>query len=171
MAVGVLYALAFVNRFVGYLAFVALAASLTAENPWARLVTSVRNESHSFLILLQTSPGAAAAALQCDLVVPPAIEVNLAGLQPSSAATLAGKTLNCAAVKTSGVAIRYTCILAGGESSIPDGPVISVNYAYRNAREQKTLPPIRVSIERALVVASDSTPIPVPNTEAILAAR
>lgn len=171
MAVSVLYALTFVIRPVAYLASIALAVTISAQTPWARLVTSVRNESHSFLILLQTSPGAAPAALQCDVVVPPAIQINVADLRPSSAATSAGKTLNCAAVKTSGAATRYTCILAGGESSIPDGPVISVNYAYRNSPKQIVLPPVRVSIERALVVAANSAPIPVPNTQAILTAR
>jgi hypothetical protein len=158
------------KRSLAYLFAIALGTALAAQQPWARLTSEINTESQSFMVLLQTSSDAVPVALQCDLVIPAAVTVNLTDIQPSSAASAAGKNLNCAS-KASGAAVRYTCILWGGEGQIPNGPVFSVGYSFPASRNPLPRPPVRVAIQKAIVVAGNSTPIPVPDTEVILSAR
>lgn len=159
-----------VKFITGALAATAFAAVMAAQQPWARLISQISTESQSFMVLLQTSSDAVPVALQCDLVIPAAVTVNLTDIQPSSAASAAGKSLNCAS-KASGAAVRYTCILWGGEGRIPNGPVFSVGYSFPASQNPLPRPPVRVAIQKTIVVAGDSTRIPAPDTEVILSAR
>ena len=110
----------------------------------------------------------AGRALQCDLVIPPAVTVSLSNIQLGSAAASAEKALSCAAGKGSGPRVRYTCIIAGGHKSIPNGPVLVVYYAPQKLAGG---PPVRIVIEKALGVAADGTAMPAPDTEAVLSMR
>jgi hypothetical protein len=154
--------------FPASLTAVALAAGLGAAPPGIRLSTVAPRDSGSFRVLLESSSGHAPAALQCDLVIPPAVTVSLSNIQLGSAAASAEKTLTCAAGKASAPKVRYTCILAGGSKAIPNGPVLVVYYT---PQKQAEGPPVRIVIEKALGVAADGTAIPAPDTEAILRMR
>jgi hypothetical protein len=147
---------------------VALAAGLGAAPPGIRLSTSAPRDSGSFLLVLDSSPGHPPAALQCDLVIPPAVTVSLSNIQLGSAAASAEKALSCAAGKGSGPRVRYTCIIAGGHKPIPNGPILVVYYAPQKLTGG---PPVRIVIEKALGVAADGTAIPASDTEAVLSMR
>jgi hypothetical protein len=154
------------NWFTASLTAAALAAGLGAQSPPFRLSTAVAKESKSFLIRLDASAGNPTVALQCDLVVPAAVTVTLNDIQLGSAAATAGKKLNCAAAKASGV--RYTCVLAGGAKEIPNGPILVVYYA---PPKQAGGPPVRIAIEKVLGVTAAGKAIPAPDTDAILGSR
>ena len=153
------------NWCMAYLTAVTVAAGFGAQPLGIRLSTSVRKESGSFLVLLDSSSGKAPAALQCDLAVPPAVTVTLRDIQLGSAAAAADKALTCAAGKGSAAMVRYTCILAGGHKPIADGPILVIRYV---PQKEAGGAPVRIGIEKVLGVSADGTPIQAPDSEAIL---
>jgi hypothetical protein len=133
-----------------------------------RLTASARKESSSFLVSLDRSTGKPPASLQCDFVVPPAIAIAGQDIQLGSAAASGDKNLTCGAAKTASTkpgAVRYTCIIAGGSKSIPNGPILVVYYRPQKASSA----PVRVGIEKVLAVSADGSAVPLPDSEAILA--
>jgi hypothetical protein len=150
--------------FMAYLAAVTVTATLWAQSARIRFSFSTGSDSGSFLVLVDSSSGSMPVALQCDLVIPPAIRITPSDIQLGSAAAGAGKELSCGAGRISAAMVRYTCILAGGREQIPNGPILAIRYVpLANAGGA----PVRIGIEKGLGVLADATAIRVPDSEAI----
>ena len=102
--------------------------------------------------------------MQWEFVIPPAIDVKTEDIRIGASAESAKKTLTCAK-KAGETAVRYICILAGGQGPIGHGSIAVVQY---RAQADVQGAPIRVRIENVLGVSADLQRIPISNAIALL---
>lgn len=124
-----------------------------------------RTKPGSFSVILESPPGRAPVAIQWEFVVPAAIDVKTEDIRIGTAAQAATKKLTCAKKPGSETAVRYICILAGGQSPIGHGPIAVVQY---RAQADVQGAPIRVAIENVLGASADLQRIPMSNAMALL---
>ena len=124
-----------------------------------------RAKPGSFSVILESPPGRAPVAMQWEFVIPPAIDVKTEDIRIGKAAESAKKTLTCAKKPGSEAAVRYICILAGGQGPIGQGAIAVVQY---RAQADVQGAPIRVGIENVLGVSADLQRIPISNAIALL---
>jgi hypothetical protein len=120
---------------------------------------------------IESPLGKAPAALQWDIAIPPAILVRLADIRIGKAAEASHKTLSCAASvkKSAGFGgVRYTCILAGGDSPLENGPVAQLQYRLQTDVYGA---PIRVAIENVLATSADLKSLTIESVNAIIHIR
>ena len=130
-----------------------------------------RKRPGTFTLILESPPGKAPVALQWEIAIPPAIAVQKTDIAVGKAAESARKTLTCAASgKTPSVpgAARYTCILAGGQSPLANGPLVEVHY---RAQADVAGAPIRVAVENIMGASSDLKRITIPDVVGIIEIR
>ena len=116
------------------------------------------------LLLVMTSPaGKGPAALQWKFTFPAGITVDLKDIVAGSAAESAGKTLTCSAgANRSKSAQSFMCILAAGQTAIPNGTICLVRY--------RVLPSVKwesaaVRVEDVLAVDKDLKKTAMPNLQ------
>ena len=146
----------------------ALPAALSCQTLSAPPSKTGRATPGTFSLILEAPEDKALAALQWEFSVPPAIAVAKDDIAPGKAAESAGKSLTCARKADQGGAagaVRYACILAGGERPIAQGPIAVVRY---RAQTDVHGAPIRVHIEKALGVSADLKRIEIADTDAII---
>lgn len=122
----------------------------------------------SFSIALDSPAAKAPVALQWDVVVPPALAIRTSDILIGGIAEKVHKSLTCA--ERSGKdkaqrALRYSCILAGGQEPIGNGPIAIVRY---RAQTDVHGAPIRVAIENVLGVSKDLKRLEIPNADAVI---
>jgi len=105
-----------------------------------------RGSANIFRILLKYSSGKEPAALQWEILAPPEIMIELAGIVVGSEAEGAAKALTCAGKKGAEAGRAYACILAGGVKPIPEGAIAIVRYSAGPKAEAGQL---KVRIEKA----------------------
>lgn len=122
----------------------------------------------AFSVNLESPADKAPVALQWEFAVPPAIVIRTADITIGKAAQSAQKALTCAmsASKPDAPgAVKYTCILAGGQAAIGNGTIAVVQY---RAELDVDGAPIRVALTKILGVSADLKQIAIPNTAAII---
>jgi hypothetical protein len=131
-----------VAKYLLFLAVSSLCAQSLRISPSA---ASVRRPG-SFLITLTSPAGKNPVALQWKMVLPEEVRIDLKEIVPGSAAESVQKSITCAAAKDhpaakeqSGSGQAYSCILAGGEKTISDGPVAVVKYKINEKPHVRTL--------------------------------
>ena len=122
----------------------------------------------TFFVTLASPSGKAPVALQWEFWVPPVIAMNPTDISIGSAAESSGKTLTCA-TKTHDPArrrgMRCTCILAGGDAPIQNGPIVVVQY--RVQWDPKGAQ-VRVAADNVLGVSPSVQPIPIANVDGVI---
>ncbi len=149
---------------------------LLASVPEAQILrapeSSTRRETPgTFALILDSPAGKAPLALQWDLIAPAAIVIENSGIRVGGAAESAHKSLTCAVnpkAPAAHGAVRFTCILAGGQGAIGNGPVALVEY---RARFDLRGVPIRVAVENITGVSAELKKVELPNVDAILHIR
>jgi len=121
-----------------------------------------------FSVMMDSPPGKAPVALQWDFSVPPAIAITTADITIGKAAQSARKSVTCATKPGTQRRTRFTCILAGGQEPMGNGPIVVVQY---RAQWDVKGAPIRVAIESILGASADVKQIPISNVEAIINVR
>jgi hypothetical protein len=123
-----------------------------------------------FSVSIDSPQGKAPAALQWEFSVPPAIAITPADIAIGKAAESVRKSLTCAKKETPAKqrAVKYACILAGGQHPIGNGPIAVVHY--RAQWDVKGVP-IKVAIENILGASADLKRIPIPNADALIDIR
>jgi hypothetical protein len=112
-------------------------------------------EFASFLLTIQSPPGKAPVALQWQFAFPRNVVIDLSDIAAGSAAESAEKSLTCRAVdktKDAGGASVYNCILAGGQKTIPNGPVAAVRLRIPSEIRQIAE---KIHVAKALAVSND----------------
>jgi len=130
--------------------------------------TAEKNATGSFSISLDSPPGKAPVALQWDVAVPPALAIGTSDILIGRIAETVHKSLTCAQRPRKDGAkreVRYSCILAGGQEPIGNGPVATIRY---RAQADVHGAPIRVAIENVLGVSKDLKRIDIPNVDALV---
>jgi hypothetical protein len=123
-----------------------------------------RKTPGEFSAIIDSPPGKAPIALQWDLSVPPAVAIRASDITIGKEAKSARKSLTCVS-KPVGKGARYSCILAGGQEPIGNGPIVVVQY---RAQADVQTAPIRVAMENILGVSADLKRVPIPNVDAII---
>ncbi|HTR37141.1 MAG TPA: hypothetical protein VMH80_14645 [Bryobacteraceae bacterium] len=102
--------------------------------------------------------------MQWDLSIPPVIAVRTGDITIGTAAQAAGKSLTCALRETKRASrrIRYTCILAGGQRPLVNGPIAQVQY---RAKWDLKGAPAEVEMEKVIGVSRDLQRIPMANVD------
>jgi hypothetical protein len=109
--------------------------------------------SGSFLVILTSPAGRSPLALQWKMLVPGDVLINLKDVAPGSAAESAQKSITCAAGKNlQGKEPSYSCIVAGGQKTISNGPVAVVRYKLNEKTRARTFD---IKIEDALGVSAN----------------
>jgi hypothetical protein len=124
-----------------------------------------------FSVTIDSPPGKAPVALQWEFSVPPVIAFTTADITIGTAAASAGKSLTCAKSATKPATerrVKYSCILAGGQDPIGNGPIAEVRY---RAQWDVKGAPIRVAIENVLGASTNLKRIPISNVDAIINIR
>jgi hypothetical protein len=122
----------------------------------------------AFSVTVDSPRGKEPVALQWDFSVPPAIAIRTVDITIGKAAESARKSLTCAAQATKPAMqrrMKYTCVLAGGQDAISNGPIAVVQY---RAQWDVKGAPIRVAIENILGASADLKRIPIPSADAII---
>jgi hypothetical protein len=114
-------------------------------------------------VLLKAPPGKQPSALEWEFRIPPGLAPNEKGAAAGESASAAGKTLICnfAGKKETG-----TCILAGGDRPIQDGPV-----AHLTMRVTEDRHPLVLRITRASAASRDAKGVEIPAVELQLKRR
>lgn len=132
------------------------AARFVGEEPPALQISpaaAFRGDRAIVVISLNAKPGSSSVGLQWELTYP-AVSVGtderevLAG----NSAVSAGKTLTCTGIADDAAKYMYRCVLAGGLTPIPNGPVAQMVF---RVRETARLGPATLEIRNAMSVASD----------------
>jgi hypothetical protein len=105
----------------------------------------------SFRILLASPPEKAPVALQWDLSLPRGVSFKRVVAGQSAAS--AQKTVTCsplAAEAKEATASRYRCVLVGGQSPVPEGPLATVTYTLSQELREAT-----IRLTKVISVAQD----------------
>lgn len=153
-----------------------IAGLLSAATFWGQTFHAAPSETDrktpgSFAMDLESPQGKAPVALQWEYVVPPALTIQIADIKIGKAAESARKTLTCAMASKKASTrgeTRYTCILAGGQEPIGNGPIAQVQY---RAQADVEGAPIRVAIENVQGASADLKLMPMPNADVIVHIR
>lgn len=116
-------------------------------------------------VSVESPKGREPVALQWELSIPPAIAVDAGDISIGTAAAGAGKTVTCAKKSVADGKLRYACILAGGQSAIPNGAIFLVRY---RAAADTHGAPIRLGIENVIGVLADLKRVEIPNAYAVI---
>ncbi|HEX3879134.1 MAG TPA: hypothetical protein VHW24_19255 [Bryobacteraceae bacterium] len=105
------------------------------------------------------------------MVFPPAVEVTARDLTAGPAAEGAAKSITCAKTDNKSDvagAVRFACILAGGQKPIASGELAVVHFRLKQDVQGA---PIRVAVEKVFATAADLKRIPISNVDAIISTR
>lgn len=149
----------------GLVAGVVSAAVLTGQSLRVPPSTTRSGTPGSFSLILDLANGKVPLALQWEFSIPAAIAVSLSDIALGTEAASARKSITCASKTGSGGAVRYACIVAGGQDPLRGGAIAVVQY---RSKEDVQGAPIRVAIENVIGVSRDLQPISMPNVDAIL---
>jgi hypothetical protein len=129
-----------------------------------------RGGSGSLLLTLESPAGKAPLALQWEFAFPPNVVVDAEDIVAGSAAESAQKALICRPLKTKGggQGLLYSCILAGGQRPVPNGPVAVVRY--RIAAEIRQIAE-KVGVAKALGVTADLKSVELASTQAAITVK
>jgi hypothetical protein len=120
----------------------------------------------SFRIMLASPADKAPLALQWNLALPEGVVFH--GIIPGEAATSVQKSVTCSAVpleKKDDRGSQYRCLLAGGQSPVPDGPLVAVTCHLREGLREAT-----VYVKQVIGVSRDSQKMILEDTQATIAA-
>jgi hypothetical protein len=112
-----------------------------------------RGDRAIVIISLNSKPGNASVGLQWELSYPAvSVGTDEREVVVGGAALSAGKTLTCAGIADDPARYLYRCVVAGGSSPIPNGPVAQMIF---RVRESARLGPATLEIRSAMAVAPD----------------
>lgn len=154
-----------IRRFSSLL-IVFLQASLFGQSLKIQPSVVRKGEAGSIHLILDAPVASAPAALQFDLIPPPDVTTTLNDLVIDGAPESVNKSLVC--VDKRETPQRYSCTIAGGSKTIPNGPIVSIRY--RIAVEVRKAAG-KVRIEKAMGVKSDGSPLNFPNEEQTLSIK
>jgi hypothetical protein len=144
--------------------------ALASTGLWAQTLSippslTARGSSGSLLLILDSPPGKAPAALQWQFTFPPNVSVDMPDIIAGSAAESGQKALTCRLVgdaKETGKSAVCACIVAGGQKAIPNGPIAIVRY--RVPREIRQIPE-KVRAGKVVGVTADLRSIEIPDAQ------
>jgi AMIN domain len=132
------------------------AARFVAEEPPALQISpaaAFRGDRAIVVISLNAKPGSPSVGLQWELTYPSvAVGTDERDVLAGGAALSAGKTLTCTGIADDAAKYLYRCVLAGGPTPIPNGPVAQMTF---RVRETARLGPATLEIRNAMAVAPD----------------
>jgi hypothetical protein len=148
---------------------------LASAGAWAQTLLIppsmvTRGGSGSLLLTLESPGGKAPLALQWEFTFPPNVAVDAADIVAGSAAESAQKALTCRPWKTKdgGQGLLFTCILAGGQKPVPNGPVAVVRY--RIPAEIRQIAE-KVRVGKAIGVTADLKSVELASTQATITVK
>ena len=155
-------------RRAAWTAAVALLVCLSGSAQSLRIMPSkAKPEGGGTLALrLELPRGAAPVALQWTFRFPAGVNVTLQDIAAGSSATAAQKSLTCSIQKDSAPgAQQFACVLAGGERTIPAGPVATVQYRIAAGAPAGSR---KVRAEKEVAVNADLHHQELPDSEGVI---
>jgi hypothetical protein len=136
---------------------------LSAQSLQVQVVPSEESREGSVTVKIVSPAGKEPLALQWDFSLPVSIRLNSQMAVPGEAATQAQKSVRCAILANrEGKDQICRCILAGGTSPIPSGPVAVVQYSATRGSQPGTY---ALHIRKALAVSSDNKKVDLKDTQ------
>ena len=140
------------------LGLLVLAMQLGAQSLQILPSPPLRDGRGTFRIMIVSPPENPVLALQWRVAVAKGADIAADGIEPSPAATAAGKEVTCREVEKEGRdGSAYVCILAGGRQIIPDGPVAVIRLLARDGDSSVT---VRLSGIKAVTIETKAKIIP-----------
>jgi hypothetical protein len=131
--------------------------------------SAFRGDRAIVVISLNAKSGNPSVGLQWELSYPSiALGTDERELVPGGAALSAGKTLSCTGIADDPAKYMYRCVLAGGSSPIPNGPVAQIIF---RVRESARLGPATLEVRNAMAVAPDGKRVEITPTRADVAVQ
>lgn len=128
-------------------------------------VTGARGDEVVVNISLDVPSAQSPSVLQWDTIFPAQLlEVSGAGPEAARAVIDAGKSLACAKRQP----YSYTCLLAGGRASIPNGTIATIRFKIRATAETASS---ALRIEKAEGATADLRKITIPDAQASVTVR
>jgi len=126
--------------------------------------SAFRGDRAIVVISLNAKPGSPSVGLQWELSYPSvALGTDEREVVAGGAALSAGKTLTCTGIAEDAAKYMYRCVLAGGSTPIPNGPVAQIIF---RVRESARLGPATLEIRNAMAVAPDGKRVDITPTRA-----
>jgi len=119
-------------------------------------------------ISLKSPEGKQPSTLQWQTTTPLANVDKLEETVPAPAIKAAGKGVTCAVVSKTAETYTTRCILAGGQTSIPDGLIAILNLKIAAGA---TAGRFEIRVDKALAVSQDLTRVEMPPTAAVITVR
>ena len=144
-------------------------ADLLGQSLRLSSASASRGDQVAIELSLESPAGKEPLALQWDTKIPIAQLTLLDDrLLVGSTALKAGKSLNCAVrEKTAGISTSR-CVLAGGRSPIPNGPIAILRLKISGNAQ---IGSARIRVERGTAVSKDSKQVPLDAVESVVAVR
>jgi hypothetical protein len=144
----------------------ALVPCVSAQSLKLQSAVVRKGEAGSLFVILDSPAAGAPVSLQWDLILPKDITASLNDIVMDGALESVNKSLACAAKLETPP--RYSCMVAGGNKAVPNGPIAVVRY--RIAVEVRKVSG-KVRMENAVGVKSDGSPINFANVEQAIAVK
>ena len=142
------------------------AARFAPEPPGLQIspAAAFRGDRAIVVVSLNAKHGSPSVGLQWELSYPAvSLGTDEREVVAGGAALSAGKTLTCTGVADDAATYVYRCVLAGGSTPIPNGPVAQMIF---RVRESARLGPTPLEIRNAMAVAPDGKRVDITPTRA-----